>query len=207
MKYTLAGLSLRFINLDHPFPWEATRGAKFRWCNRIFLVVRSDEIGRKSRWYFGKSRPRISRENYGKSCSIRRRNKSRGNVTLVPWRDIWFYLRGRPRQATIWVWNDGRGVFRAENGIRAKNAPGNARRNCCRIQSEYLHARRIAWIYALVLKFPFYYYLFFIVISVPWYFLLPGKREVLKLRAKLLNISVTNEAITKVRGSLPRKSD
>lgn len=70
------------------------------------------------------------------------------------------------------------------------------------IQSEYLHARCIARIYVLVLNFPFYYYLFFFVISLPGYF--PVLRdEALKRRIKsrLLNISVTSEAITKVRES------
>lgn len=69
------------------------------------------------------------------------------------------------------------------------------------IQSEYLHARCIARIYVLVLNFPFYYYLFFF-----RYFHIPDislSCETLKRRVKsrLLNISVTSGAITKVRES------
>jgi len=90
MKSTLF---LRFSSISVTFPREAARNAKFQYIG-IFVVL-SDEIGRKSQRYFGKSHVRASRENCGKSCLIRRRNKSRRNVTPVPWRDVWFYLRGQ----------------------------------------------------------------------------------------------------------------
>lgn len=86
----------------------------------VFSLSRGDEIGRKSRWYFGEFCARVSRENCGKSCSIRRRNKSRGKT--------WFPFLGE-------------GYMILFAGVTKRGDDMNARRWLKGVSSEKLNPR------------------------------------------------------------------